>query len=368
MLSRRIVAIVPVIALLVAACTPAATGGDECIVGVSWNNFQQPRWARTDKPAMKDAIEAGGGTFIDADANLDALQQATDIDSMIEQGADVLVLLAQDGTAILPSVEKAQTAGIPVIAYDRLLEDPDILYLTFDNQGVGIAEAEAILAEVPTGNYVVIKGDPGDANATFLRDGFDVAGLQDKVDAGDITIIYEEFTDAWSTENAVTNMDAAIQLAKSEGIEIDAVLSENDSMALGVVASLTKEGLQGTVPVSGQDGDFANLNNVAKGLQFVDVWKNSFALGKTAGEAALQLCAGTANADVVAPDDLGDVEPSTGLATVDFDTPGGNTVKSIILTPTPVTFETLDLVVDTWIPKADLCAGVDEAAAPDACK
>jgi D-xylose transport system substrate-binding protein len=368
MLSRRLVAILPVIALLVAACTPAATGGGDCIVGVSWNNFQQPRWARTDKPAMQEAIEAGGGSFIDADANLDALQQATDIDSMIEQGADVLVLLAQDGTAILPSVEKAQTAGIPVIAYDRLLEDPDILYLTFDNQGVGIAEAEAILAEVPSGNYVVIKGDPGDANATFLRDGFDVAGLQEKVDAGDITIIYEEFTDAWSTENAETNMDAAIQLAKADGIEIDAVLSENDSMALGVVASLTKEGLQGTIPVSGQDGDFANLNNVAKGLQFVDVWKNSFALGKTAGEAALQLCDGKSNAEVTAPDDLGDVEPSTGLATVDFDTPGGNTVKSIILTPTPVTFDTLDLVVDSWIPKAELCAGVDAATAPEACK
>ncbi len=370
MFSRRIVAIIPVIALLVAACTPAASsgGGDECIVGVSWNNFQQQRWARSDKPAMKEAIEAGGGTFIDADANLDSLQQATDIDSMIEQGADVLVLLAQDGTAILPSVAKAKTAGIPVIAYDRLLEDPDILYLTFDNQGVGVAEAEAILAEVPEGNYVVIKGDPGDANAKFLREGFDIAGLKAAVDAGKITIIYEEFTDAWSTENAEANMDAAIQIAKADGIKIDAVLSENDSMAIGVVASLTKEGLAGTIPVSGQDGEFANLNNVAKGLQFVDVWKNSFALGQTAGEAALQLCAGKTNAQVVAPDDLGDVAPAAGLATVDFTTPGGLVVKSITLGVTPVTFDTLDLVVDTWIPKADLCAGVDAAAAPDACK
>jgi len=371
MLLRRTVAILPVIALLVAACTPAASGSaaaGECTVGVSWNNFQQPRWARTDKPAMQKAIEDGGGTFIDADANLDSLQQLTDIDAMIEDGADVLVLLAQDGTAILPALEKAATANIPVIAYDRLLEDEDVLYLTFDNQGVGVMEAEAILAEVPTGNYVVIKGDPGDANAAFLREGFDVAGLQAKVDAGDITIIYEEFTDAWSTENAEINMDAAIQIAKADDIQIDAVLSENDSMALGVVASLTKEGLEGSVPVSGQDGDFANLNNVAKGLQFVDVWKNSFALGQTAGEAALQLCAGKTNAEVVAPDDLGDVEPASGLATEDFETPGGNTVKAIILTPTPVTFDTLDLVVDSWIPKAELCAGVDAAAAPPACE
>jgi len=107
---------------------------------------------------------------------------------------------------------------------------------------------------------------------------------------------------------------------------------------------------------------------VAKGLQYVDVWKDAFALGKTAGEAALQLCAGKTNAEVTAPDGLGLAAPAAGTATTDFETPGGNTVKSIILTPTPVTFDTLDLVVDSWIPKADLCAGVDAASAPDACK
>jgi D-xylose transport system substrate-binding protein len=311
---------------------------------------------------MQDAIEAGGGTFIDADANLDSVQQLTDIDSFIEQGADVLVLLAQDNQAILPALETARDAGIPVIAYDRLIEDPDVLYLTFDNQGVGVAEAEAIMAEVPTGNYVVIKGDPGDANAQFLRDGFDVAGLQDAVDAGDITIIYENFTDTWSTENATINMDAAIQQARTDGVEINAVLSENDSMALGVVASLTTEGLQGTIPVSGQDGDFANLNNVAKGLQFVDVWKNSFALGELAGVAALQLCDGVAMADVMAPDTLGDAAPAAGLGTVDFETPDGTVVKSITLTPIPLTAENLNLAVDSgWITVEDLCADVDPA-------
>lgn len=375
MLPRRLVMLLPVIAVVVAACTPAASGSPggsataECTVGVSWNNFEQPRWARTDKPAMKKAIEAGGGKFIDADANLDSTQQLTDIDSFIEQGADVLVLLAQDGKAIKPALAKAKDEGIPVIAYDRLLEDPDVLYLTFDNQGVGVAEAEAILAEVPTGNYVIIKGDPGDANAQFLRDGFDIAGLKDKVDAGDITIIYEQNTDGWSTKNAEVNMDAAIQKAKADGVEIDAVLSENDSMALGVVASLTKEGLEGTVPVSGQDGDFANLNNVAKGLQFVDVWKNSFALGEVGGKAALQLCEGKTMAEVTAPDTLGDAAPKAGLATADFTTPDGTVVKSIILTPIPVTAENLNLVLDAeWITKEDLCKDVDPASAPDACK
>ena len=168
----------------------ASAAAGDCTVGVSWNNFQQPRWAAHDQPNIKKTVEAGGGTYIDADANLSNEQQLTDVDTLISKGAKVLVLLAQDNKAILPALQKAKDAGIPVIAYDRLIEDPDILYITFDNVLVGKAEAEAILAKVPKGNYVLIKGDPGDPNAsTFLPQGWDEAGLKDKVDSGDIKIL-----------------------------------------------------------------------------------------------------------------------------------------------------------------------------------
>ena len=69
-------------------------------------------------------------------------------------------LLAQDLTTIGPALQRPRT-GIPVIAYDRLIEDPDVLYITFDNVGVGEAEAAAMFEKVPTGTYVLIKGDPG---------------------------------------------------------------------------------------------------------------------------------------------------------------------------------------------------------------
>ncbi|MGH2392567.1 MAG: substrate-binding domain-containing protein, partial [Candidatus Limnocylindria bacterium] len=275
----KLAAVMATCAIVLAACQPSASAepsagasaaaGGECIVGVSWNNFQQPRWAATDKPNMQETIEAGGGTFIDADANLDSVQQLTDVENLINQGANVLVMLAQDNQAILPALETAKDAGIPVIAYDRLIEDPEILYVTFDNVGVGQAEAEAMFEKVPTGTYVLIKGDPGDPNAsTFLPQGWDNAGLQDKVDAGDITIFDEQFTDAWSTETAQNNMEAIIDAANAQDVQIDAVLAENDSTALGVVAALQAKSYD-VIPVSGQDGDPANLNNVAKGLQYV---------------------------------------------------------------------------------------------------
>ena len=171
----------------------------DCKVGVSWNNFAQPRWAATDKPSMFKVITDGGGTVLpDKDANLNTLQQITDVNTLIEQGADVLVLLAQDTKAIGPALLAAKDNDIPVIAYDRLIEDPGVLYITFDNQGVGEAEARAVMSKVPEGNYVVIKGDVGDPNAAiFLRAGYDVAGLKDAVDAGKITILDEQFTPGW---------------------------------------------------------------------------------------------------------------------------------------------------------------------------
>ena len=83
----------------------------------------------------------------------------------------MLLVLAMDSEAILPAVKKAIDEGIPVIAYDRLIESPNVLYITFDNVGVGRMMAKAILAAKPAGNYAFIKGDKGDPNADFLFSG-----------------------------------------------------------------------------------------------------------------------------------------------------------------------------------------------------
>src|SRR6476659_3018816 len=146
MIHRRLMPLFAGIVIVAAACS--STGGSAapsagasgaaagsgsasgCIVGVSWNNYQQPRWAKADEPAMKKAIEDAGGQYVRADANLKMEQQLTDIDTMIGKGAKVLVILAQNTKLILPAVEKAKAANIPVIGYDRLIEDPAALYLT----------------------------------------------------------------------------------------------------------------------------------------------------------------------------------------------------------------------------------------------
>jgi D-xylose transport system substrate-binding protein len=333
------------------ATTTVATTGAGCTVGVSWNNYQEERWAKWDEPAIKAAIEAGGGTYINNDAKSSAETQASNLDNLVSQGAKVLIVLAQDGTAIKPAVAKAIAGGVPVIAYDRLIEDPKALYITFNNKEVGKMQAAAVFAKVPKGNYVIIKGNKADANADFLRSGMDeVIGAA--VKSGDIKIVGETYTDNWDPAKAQSEME---QFLTAQNNKVDAVLSENDGMAGGVVAALKAQGLAGKVAVSGQDGDSAALNRVALGTQTVDVWKDARALGKSAGDAAIALCKDA------------DVSKVTGASP--FTTPGGNNVSSILLTPIPVTQDNLNVVLDAkWIDKATLCKDVAAATAPAACK
>jgi D-xylose transport system substrate-binding protein len=324
-----------------AATTAAAGGGGDCVVGVSWNNFQEERWAKFDEPAIKAALEAGGASYISNDAKSSAETQASNVENLISQGANVLIILAQDGTAIKPSVTSALGQDIPVIAYDRLIEDPGALYITFNNQEVGKLQAEEIFKAVPKGNYIIIKGNKADANADFLRAGYDEV-IKPAVDSGDIKIVGETYTDNWDPAKAQTETE---QFLTSANNDVQAVLSENDGMAGGVVAALTAQGLAGKVPVSGQDGDQAALNRVALGTQAVSVWKDARELGKSAGEAAVQLCKDK------------DVKKVPGA--VDFQSPGGNTLSTINLKPIPITKDNLDVVIDAgWTTKDNVCKDV----------
>lgn len=324
--------------------TGATTGesaAGECTVGVSWNNFQEERWAKWDEPAIKAAVEAGGGKYISNDAKSSAETQATNLDNLISQGANVLIVLAQDGTAIKPAVSSAIEQGVPVVAYDRLIEDENALYITFDNVEVGRLQAEEIFKQVPKGNYIIIKGNKADANADFLREGYEkVIGAA--VTAGDIKIVGESYTDNWDPANA---QDSTEQFLTAANNDVQAVLVENDGMAGGAVAALEAQGLAGKVPVSGQDADQAALNRVALGTQSVSVWKDSRELGTAAGEAAVQLCK--------------DADASKVEGTASFTTPGGVDVASILLKPQPITKDNLDLVIDAgWITKDAACKGV----------
>ncbi|WP_370640240.1 D-xylose ABC transporter substrate-binding protein [Aurantimonas sp. HBX-1] len=329
------------------AVVGSASAQEGKTVGVSWSNFQEERW-KTDEAAIKKALEAAGATYISADAQSSAAKQLTDVESLISQGADALIILAQDSDAIGPAVEAAANNGIPVVGYDRLIENPNAFYITFDNKEVGRIQAREVMKVQPEGNYAFIKGSSADPNADFLFSG-QMEVLKDAIDSGKIKNVGEAYTDGWLPANAQQNME---QILTANNNEVDAVVASNDGTAGGAIAALEAQGLAGSVPVSGQDADFAALNRIARGTQTVSVWKDSRELGKRAAEIALDLADGT------------EMNAIEGVETFNGG-PNGVEMQSIFLTPVAITQENLDTIIDAgWVSKEVVCQGADASKVP----
>jgi D-xylose transport system substrate-binding protein len=171
--------------------------------------------------------------------------------------------------------------------------------------------------------------------------------LKPNMDAGKIKNVCETFTDGWKPDAAQKNME---QCLTSVNNKVDAVISENDGMAGGVVAALEAQGLAGTVPVTGQDGDKAALNRVALGTQLVSVWKDARVLGKAAAEFANMI------ADGKAATELPGVGKFSGGAK-------GVEVNAVLIAPNPITRDNLNDVIDGgWVTKEEVCAGAPAGA------
>ncbi|MBS9478517.1 D-xylose ABC transporter substrate-binding protein [Ancylobacter radicis] len=329
------------LAALATVVTVGAARAAEPVVGVSWSNFQEERW-KTDEAAIKKALAAAGAKYISADAQSSAAKQLSDVEALIAQGATALIILAQDSDAIAPAITKAQNEGIPVVGYDRLIENPYAYYITFDNKEVGRLQATEVMKVKPKGNYLFIKGSASDPNADFLFSG-QMEALKAAMDKGDIKNVGEAYTDSWLPANAQRNTE---QMLTANNNKVDAVVASNDGTAGGAIAALAAQGLAGSVPVSGQDADFAALNRIALGTQTVSVWKDSRELGKKAAEIAIELSKGT------------DPKAVPGTATFTGG-PKKQAMNSTFLKPLPITKDNLGVIIEAgWVPKATVCQGV----------
>jgi D-xylose transport system substrate-binding protein len=337
------------VAAVILGCAHPAMAKD-VVVGVSWSNFQEERWKR-DEAAIKAALAKAGAKYISADAQGSNEKQLTDIEGLISRGANALIVLAYDADAVLPAVQKAKAEKIPVVAYDRLIQDTNVLYLTFDNVEVGRLQAREVQKRKPAGNYVFIKGSPTDPNANFLHQG-QLEVLNTSIKEGKIKVVGEQYTEGWSPEVAQRNME---QILTRNNNKVDAVVASNDGTAGGAVAAMKAQNLTG-IPVSGQDADIAALNRVARGEQTVTVFKDTNVLGEAAGRLAAELAKGKS---------LKDVKGASVWTGGTKQLP----IHSIFLKPIAITADNLDVVIKSnWATKQQVCNGVTGANIPAACK
>ena len=260
-------------------------------IGLSLDTLKEARWQADRDMFVKRAGELGARVLVLA-ANSDDTVQISDVEKLITNRVDVLVVVPHDGTAMAKAVAMAHEAGIPVIAYDRIIRDSDPdLYVSFDNVHVGELQARYLVEHLPTpgrGRIVRIYGAKTDNNAAQFKQGQDLV-LQPLIAHGDIEVLHEDWAEDWKPENAKRIVNAAIT---ANGADIDAVLASNDGTAGGAIQALSEEGLAGKVLVTGMDAEIVALQRIAAGTQAMTIYKPLRTLAQGAAELATRLAEG----------------------------------------------------------------------------
>jgi D-xylose transport system substrate-binding protein len=261
---------------------------DTVTIGLSLDTLKEARWQADRDMFVKRAGELGAQVMVLA-ANNDDTVQVGDVEKLITNKVDVLVIVPHDGKAMAKAVRMAHDAGIPVIAYDRLIRDSDLdLYVSFDNEHVGELAAQYLVDHLPVpghGRIVRIYGAKTDNNAAQFKRGQDKV-LEPYLARGDIVVVHEDWAEDWKPENAKRIVNAAIT---ASGPRIDAVLASNDGTAGGAIQALSEEGLAGKVLVTGMDAETVALQRVAAGTQAMTIYKPLRTLAQGAAELAVRM-------------------------------------------------------------------------------
>lgn len=257
-------------------------------IGLSLATLQEERWVK-DKEVMEALCNERGVELAVQVADLDAAKQNSQSENLISQGVDVLIVVAQDGEAAAPIVEKAHAAGVKVLAYDRMIMNSDVdLYLSFDNVKVGELQGKWLTDNLDKGNIVWLSGSPTDNNAKLFKEG-NAKFLQPKIDSGDYKVVMEQPVVDWKPENALKLMENALTANNNN---IQGVLAPNDGTAGACVQALAAQNMAGKVPITGQDAELAAAKRIAEGTQGMTVFKDTRELGKAAIEAAIKIAKG----------------------------------------------------------------------------
>lgn len=275
-----------VIALvLLAAASLHAADAKKVRIGFSMDTLKEERWNR-DKAFIEQRAGSAGAEVEVTVANGDDDLQLRQVNSMLDKGANVLIVAPHNAARAAAIVEAAHRKGVPVIAYDRLIRNADVdLYVSNEVDRIGEMQARYALTHAPKGNYVLIGGSPTDNNALMLRKS-QMAVLKAAVDRGDIKVVSAEFAREWRPDEATRIMKEALA---ASGNNIQAVVASNDGTAGGAIAALEAAGLAGKVLVTGQDAQKDAVQRIVRGTQAMTIYKPIQDLAFTAVDAAVKL-------------------------------------------------------------------------------
>ncbi|MDA0165492.1 substrate-binding domain-containing protein [Solirubrobacter ginsenosidimutans] len=320
-----------------------ATAAAKAKVGVILpDTASSARWENADRPLLGEAFKAAGVESDIQNANGDKAKFATIADQMLNEGANVLLIVNLDSPSAAAVIAKAKQQGVPVIDYDRLtLGGGASYYVSFDNVAVGTAQGEGLVKCMKangndSGPVALLNGSPTDNNATLFKQGYEKAIK----DAG-YTIAADQSVPDWDNTKAGTIFEQMYTKANGKFVGVD---SANDGLGGAVASVLKRNGQTKDIPTTGQDATDEGLQRVLLGSQCMTVYK---AIKKEA-DAASQLAIALAKGDTAAADAL-----ATGQVE---DTETKQQVKSVLLTPQAIFPENVkDVVADGFTTADKIC-------------
>ena len=340
--------------VLVAGCGGSSGGGGTKIALLLPEN-ETPRYETNDRPDFEKAVEeqCEDCEVLYSNAGGDAQKQQSQAEAALTQGAEVLVVDPQDSKSAAAIAEKAKAQGVPVVSYDRLIENGEVNgYVSFDNERVGELQAETLAKKLKenssaSGPFIMINGDPADPNAAGFK-----AGAHKGFDAAGVKIAKEYDTPGWSAENAQREAQQAITALGNNGFA--AIYAANDETGGGAIAAMKGAGIKPEEkPVTGQDATVAGLQRILSGEQFMTVYKEIEPEATIAAEFAVALAEGE--------------ELPKSKVTEEINN-GKADVPSAILEPVAVTKDNVNstVVADGFVSAQELCTSAFQTACKEA--
>jgi len=339
--------------LIAVGCGGGGNGGPKIAYLLPEN--ETPRYEAHDRPEFEENVEdeCEDCEILYNNATGDASKQQSQAEAALTQGAEVMVLDPVDAKSAAAIVEKAKAQDVPVLSYDRLIENAEVdYYVSFDNVEVGELQAETLAKKLkedgsPNGPIVKINGDPADSNAALFKEGsnkgFEAAGVK---------VSKEYDTPEWSATNAQNEMQQAITALGKNGFE--GIYGANDEMAAGAIAAMKSAGVKPEEkPSTGQDATVAGVQRIIAGQQFMTVYKATSLETKVAAEIAVALAEGK-----TFPQNKITDEPNNGKTKV----------PSVLLEPVAVTKDNVQetVVKDGFITSGELCTSAYAKACEEA--
>ncbi|HKJ41048.1 MAG TPA: substrate-binding domain-containing protein [Sunxiuqinia sp.] len=282
-MKQKIKLLVPFLFLLLNIFTACKTGPVK--VGLLMHSLSGGRWER-DKELITKDLEAQGAEVEFRLCNKDQALQNKQAQELVNDGVDVLIVVSADQNKSAQIVKMAHEKDVKVIAYDRLIKNCDLdFYVSTNSLRVGEEQARYMTSIYPNGNYALIIGNKHDNNALLLFIG-QMNVLQNKVESGDIHIVYSEYTNDWSSEEGYR---AAKDVLQQTNNQVDVIIAGADQLAYGIQRALKEAGLLGKVGIVSQDADLKILQSIVKGNQTATIYKPLEKMAQKAADLAVKL-------------------------------------------------------------------------------